>query len=146
MIINWVSIRSIRIRIFLLKIRKLKASSCAELVFLPSRKALNAIKITIFFHMLFDMFVINIYIINIYISRHIPSQWLSNRFWWCNFRWDCDFIPQMRSCVILLTVTRVGWNEPGSVTETGRLQFSNQWPELFKSDRVPTWETVSVFN
>ena len=67
------------------------------------------------FHMLFDMFVINIYI-----PHHIPSQWLSNRFGWCNFRWDCDFILQMRSCAILLTVARVGWSKPGSVADTSR--------------------------
>jgi hypothetical protein len=55
---------------------KLKASLCAGLVFLPSRKALNAFKsTTIFFLMLFDMLIMSIYI-----SHHIPSQRLSNRF------------------------------------------------------------------
>ena len=62
----------------------------------------------------------------------------------------------MRSCAILLTVARVGWNKPGSVMDTSRkdgicefdvirladivvsstperdpVQFSKQWPELF---------------
>ena len=119
--------------------------------------------IIVFFHVLFDVFVINIYI-----PRHILSKWLSNRFGWSSFRWwGYDFILQMGSCAILLTVARVGWNKPGSVTKTGKkddicgiwcrwitwdscicnpkrdpVRFPKQWPELFKSGRVLSLETV----